>query len=121
MTSTWHSTTKGQVMILRGLRDRFGAPPPEVVFRFRLLALEATLIVLLTLASIFDVIPVYIIIALTFAVGLWFSFFSTRYDRTLLTITNDGWEKFLDGREELGEYEELGGKYEYIDDEDNDR
>lgn len=36
-------------------------------------------------------------------------------------ITTNGWEEFLDGREELGEYEELGGEYEYetTDDEDD--
>lgn len=102
-------------MIFRRIRDHFGPPPPDVVFRFRLLALEAVIIGLLTLASLFNVVPVYITIALTFAAGIWFSFLSTRYDRTLLTITNDGWEKFLDGREELGEYEELGGQYEHAD------
>lgn len=34
-------------------------------------------------------------------------------------MTTNGWETFLDGREELGEYEELGGTYETADEDDD--
>lgn len=104
------------------LRERFALPlPPAVAFRLRLLGLEAIFAVLLILANAFDVIPWYVTSGLMWAFGIWFVFLGRRYDKTLKTITEDGWEEFLDGREELGEYEELGGKYETADtDEDDD-
>lgn len=97
--------------LLHGFRARCRSLP-EMVFGLRVMGLEVTLLVLFTLVGVFQVIPVYVIIALTIATVVWFIFFTKHYDRTSAKITNDGWENFLDGREELGEYEELGGQYE---------
>lgn len=99
-------------MFLRGLRTRFTSLPPEMVFGLRAMGLQAIILILFTLVGSFDVVPVYVTVPLTIATGIWFVFFGRQYDRTNAKITHDGWENFLDGREELGEYEELGGKYE---------
>lgn len=103
-------------------RERFRLSlTPEHAFGYRLLGLEAIFVVLLTLVSVFQVIPAYVTIAATLAVGAWVMLFAKRYGKTTKEITEDGWETFLDGREELGEYEELGGQYEPAADEDDDR
>lgn len=98
--------------LLRGLRTRLKSLPTESVFSLRAVGLQTTILVLFTLVGSFDVIPSYVTIVSTIATGIWFAFFFRHYDRTNVKITRDGWENFLNGREELGEYEELGGQYE---------
>lgn len=108
-------------MTLRTLRERLGLPlSSESMFAIRLLVVEVIVAALLLMTVSFGVIPAYVITAMMFAGAIWFQFFGHLYGKTAKMITEDGWEKFLDGREELGEYEELGGTYEYHDADDDD-
>lgn len=103
------------------LRGRVGLLlSTDFAFRCRQLGLQAIFAVLLIIVSSFQVIPMYVTIAVTLATGVWFTCFAKHYRKTTEKITEDGWENFLDGREEFGEYEELGGKYEHENSEDDD-